>query len=90
MANQYHKDDAIPDFYGDVPKYRYRKRTVLVQHAGATDEKRALTAPRVLARLRGDAHLATRHLDPEQLRSEGEGGLQILLDLLDKSYEWQP
>ena len=88
MAN-YHKDD-IPEFSGDVAKYRDWKRAVLVQHAGATDEKRALTAPRVLARLRGEAHLATRHLDPEKLRSEGEEGLNILLDLLDKAYEWQP
>ena len=84
MASHHHKDD-IPEFSGDVSRYRDLKRAVLVQHAGQTDEKRALTAPRVLARLRGEAHLATRHLCPEQLRSEGEEGLKILLDLLDKA-----
>ena len=79
-----------PEFHGDVAKYRDWKRAVLVQHAAATDEKRQLTAPRVLASLKGDAHQATRHLDPEVLRGQGEDGLQNLLKLLDKAYEWQP
>ena len=85
-----HSSMQPPEFHGDVAKYRDWKRAVLVQHAAATDEKRQLTAPRVLASLKGDAHQATRHLDPEVLRGQGEDGLQNLLKLLDKAYEWQP
>ena len=82
--------DKIPEFNGDVAKYRDWKRAVLIYHASATTEKRKLTAPKVLAALRGDAQLSTRHMDPETLRSQGEEGLRVLLEALDRSYQWQP
>ena len=89
-GNYPQKDADIPTFSGDVALYRDWKRSVYVYHAGVPNDKRNLTAPRVLAKLRGAAQARTRHVDPEKLRQAGEAGLTELLDLLDASYEWQP
>ena len=69
-------EPLIPEFNGDVARYRDWKRSVLLFHAGTKDDTRGLTAARVLGRLRGAARLATRHLDPETIREQGEAGLQ--------------
>ena len=84
------KNFQYPEFHGNVSEYRDWKRAIQVRHAGATDEQRALTAPRVLAALKGDAHHKTKHLDPEELRYSGQEGLRKLIQILDKSYQWQP
>ena len=75
-------DNNIPEFSGDVAKYRDWKRAMHVHHAGVQEDKRYLTAARVLGRLRGAARLATRHLDPEALREKGQDGLEELLNML--------
>ena len=64
MPNGDGHGDRIAEFYGDVARYRDWKRAVLVYHAGTETNKRELTGPRVLAALRGDAQLSTRHFDP--------------------------
>ena len=89
MANQAN-EPLIPEFNGDVARYRDWKRSVLLYHAGTKDDQRVLTGARVLGRLRGGARLATRHLDPEEIRQQGEEGLRLLLQKLDSAYDWQP
>ena len=79
----------IPEFHGDVGLYRDWRRSVRTFHAGQKDDQRALTAPRVLARLRGEAWRSTRQRDPGTLRTKGEEGFEELLTILDASYGWQ-
>ena len=88
MANT--KETGIPEFHGDVALYRDWRRSVILYHAGQKADNRNLTAPRILALLRGDAWRATERIDPEQLRRKGEEGFTELLALLDGRYGWQP
>ena len=73
------RGDRIPEFYGDVARYRDWKRAVLVYRTGTETSTRELTGARVLAALRGDAQLSTRHFDPEELRTQGENGFKYII-----------
>ena len=90
MANDTSPFSRIPEFHGDVGLYRDWHRRVDVYRASQTDDSGTLTAPRMLAALRGDAHEATRHLPPEGLRNRGVEGLKNLLGFSDGRYAWQP
>ena len=81
--------DAITEFHGDVASYRDWRRLVTLVHSSVKNELRALTAPRILAQLRGEAWTATEHIDGEELRQRGEAGFTWLLAFLDGLYAWQ-
>ncbi len=76
MANDFSDFSRIPEFHGDVGLYRDWRRSVDVYRASQTDDRRDLTAPRMLAARRIDAYEATRHLSPEELRNQGAAGLK--------------
>ena len=80
----------IPDFHGDVARFRDWKRAVLVYHAGAEENKRLLTGPRILNALKGEAKAAVKDFDSEALRTEGAAGLARLMLFLEESFGWQP
>ena len=44
-------EPLIPEFNGDVAKYRDWKRAVQLYHAGTPTDRRYLTAARILGRL---------------------------------------
>ena len=74
------------EFHGDVSRFRDWRRQVLIYHASVPDDKRPLTAAKVLGILRGDAYESCRHYDPESLRAMGDEGLPTLLRFLEKRY----
>ena len=80
----------IPEFAGDVARFRDWKRAVLVYHAGAEDNKRRLTGPRILNALKGEAKAAVQDFDPEILREAGPDGFKKLMGFLEESFGWQP